>query len=97
LPSRHAIFPGSGSIRGQPSERPKANPVHGPPGTARGAGVNLTPTVIREWTQEHMTVLSFRGIRIDWLKPVLPAYLHILDRATEEPWFKQPIRLQASG
>ena len=53
-------------------------------------------TVIREWSQEHMTVLSFRGIRIDWLKPVLPAYVHILDRATEEAWFKQPIRVASA-
>jgi hypothetical protein len=43
-----------------------------------------------------MTVPSFRGIRIDWLKPVIPAYLHILDRATEEPWFKQPIRVASA-
>ena len=38
-----------------------------------------------------MTVLSFLRIRIDWLKPVIPAYLHILDRATEESWFEQQI------
>lgn len=61
----------------------------------RGFEFDLT-TVLREWTQEHMTVLSFRGIRIDWLKPVIPAYLHILDRATEEPWFQQPIRVASA-
>src|SRR5687768_1324126 len=33
-------------------------------------------TAIREWTQEHMTVLSYHGIRIDWLKPMIPAYQH---------------------
>jgi hypothetical protein len=54
------------------------------------------PKVIQEWTQEHMTVLSFRGIRIDWLKPVIPAYLHILDRTTEESWFEQPIRVASA-
>src|SRR5688500_18340373 len=43
-------------------------------------------TTIREWTQEHMTTLSFRGVRIDWLKPVLPLYQHVLDRATEDTW-----------
>src|SRR5262245_38009075 len=42
----------------------------------RGFEFDLT-TVLREWIQEHVTVLSFRGIRIDWLKPVIPAYLHI--------------------
>ena len=29
-----------------------------------------TATAIREWTREHLTVLSFQGIRVDWLKPV---------------------------
>jgi hypothetical protein len=61
----------------------------------RGFDFDVT-TVIREWTQEHMTTLSFRGIRIDWLKPVIPAYLHILDRATEESWFQQPIRVASA-
>jgi hypothetical protein len=61
----------------------------------RGLDFDLT-TVIRQWTHEHMTVLSFRGIRIDWLKPVIPVYLHILDRATEEPWLKQPIRVASA-
>lgn len=52
-----------------------------------------TADTIREWTQHHMAVLSFRGIRIDWLKPVLPIYQHILDRATVETWLNQPIRV----
>jgi hypothetical protein len=52
-----------------------------------------TPATIREWTQHHMAVLSFRGIRIDWLKPVLPVYQHILDRATDESWLGQPVRI----
>jgi hypothetical protein len=43
-------------------------------------------TTIREWNQENMTVLSYRGIRVDWLKPVIPAYTHVLERATEEFW-----------
>jgi hypothetical protein len=50
-------------------------------------------TVIREWTQQHMAVLSYRGIRIDWLKPVLPLYDHVLDRAVQERWLNQPIRV----
>ena len=43
-----------------------------------------------------MVVLSYHGIRIDWLKPVIPAYLHILDRATEETWLNQPIRIASA-
>src|SRR5712691_8714374 len=52
-----------------------------------------TLDTIREWTQHHMVVLSFHGIRIDWLKSVIPAYVHILDHATEETWLNQPIRI----
>ncbi len=55
-----------------------------------------TVATIREWTQHHMVVLSYHGIRIDWLKPVLPAYVHVLDRATEETWLNQPIRIASA-
>jgi len=50
----------------------------------------------REWTQEHMTVLSYHGIRIDWLKPVIPAYEHVLERATEETWLAHRIRVASA-
>jgi hypothetical protein len=50
-------------------------------------------TTIREWTQEHMTTISFRGVLIDWLKPVIPVYQHILDRATEERWLGHSVRV----
>jgi hypothetical protein len=50
-------------------------------------------TVIREWTQQHMTVLSYRGVRVDWLKPVIPLYDHVLNRAVEENWLNHPIRV----
>ncbi|MBC8443123.1 hypothetical protein H8D79_00200 [PVC group bacterium] len=33
---------------------------------------------IREWQQDHMTQLEYRGIRVDWLAPVLPAFQHVL-------------------
>src|SRR4029077_4090631 len=37
----------------------------------RERGFSCDPeTVIREWTREHLTVLSFHGVRIDWLKPL---------------------------
>jgi hypothetical protein len=48
---------------------------------------------IREWTQHHMVVLSYHGIRIDWLKPVIPAYQHILDKATDETWLGRRVRV----
>ncbi len=61
----------------------------------RGFSFDLL-TTIREWTQEHMTVLSYHGIRIDWLKPVIPAYEHVLERATEETWLEHRIRVASA-
>lgn len=50
-------------------------------------------TALREWTQEHMTVLYFQGVRVDWLKPVLPVYQHIIDQARPESWQDCCIRI----
>ncbi len=55
-----------------------------------------TIATIGEWAQHHMAVLSYHGIRIDWLKPLIPVYLHVLDRATEENWLDQPIRIASA-
>ncbi len=44
---------------------------------------DLIPT-IREWTQHNAVVLTFRGVYVDWLKPAIPAFSHVLDRATDE-------------
>jgi Nucleotidyl transferase of unknown function (DUF2204) len=52
-----------------------------------------TVATIGEWIQHHMVTLSYHGIRIDWLKPLIPMYLHILERATEETWLNRPIRI----
>jgi len=49
--------------------------------------------VIREWTDHHMVVLSYRGIRVDWLKAVIPAYQHVLDHTTEETWLGHRVRV----
>ena len=43
-----------------------------------------------------MVVLSYKGIRIDWLKPVLSAYTHVLERATDENWLGQSIRIASA-
>lgn len=53
-------------------------------------------STIREWTQHHMTSLEFQGIRIDWLKPILPAFSHILDRTTEVSSAGQPLRIASA-
>jgi hypothetical protein len=41
---------------------------------------------IREWTRDHLTVLAFRDVRIDWLKPVVPLYRHVIEQAKHESW-----------
>lgn len=61
----------------------------------RGFEFDMLATM-REWTEHHMVVLSYHGIRIDWLKAVLPAYVHVLDSATEEVWLNQPIRIASA-
>ena len=40
--------------------------------------------VIRRWIQEHMAVFTCRGVRVDWMKPLLPLYKHVIDRALVE-------------
>jgi Nucleotidyl transferase of unknown function (DUF2204) len=55
-----------------------------------------TTTVIREWNAEHMTVLSFSGVRIDWLKPVLPCFQHVIDTAQEETWGGTTVRIASA-
>jgi len=63
----------------------------------REAGFDFDlPTVLREFGQDHMTVLWYHGIKIDWLKPVLPVYQHILDRATPEKLLGRPVRVASA-
>ncbi|MBY0523532.1 MAG: nucleotidyltransferase [Gemmataceae bacterium] len=60
----------------------------------RGFAAN-EDTVVREWAHDHLTVLSFRGVRIDWLKPVVPLYQHVIDQARTESWLGGAIRIAA--
>ena len=52
-----------------------------------------TLEVIRDFTQHHLAVLWYGRVRIDWLKPVLPAYRHVIDTATEESGVGPTIRV----
>ncbi len=40
--------------------------------------------VIRRWNTEHVAVLTCHGVRVDWLKPVIPLYQHVIDHARLE-------------
>lgn len=43
-------------------------------------------TVVRNYVHEHMAVFHYGVVRIDWLKPVLPLYVHALESASLFPW-----------
>jgi hypothetical protein len=60
-----------------------------------GFEFDLLPT-IRAWIDHHMVVLSYHGIRVDWLKAVIPAYAAVLERATDESWLGRRIRVASA-
>jgi hypothetical protein len=37
--------------------------------------------LITQWNSGHMAVLWYDDVRVDWLKPVLPLYQHVIDRS----------------
>jgi len=50
-------------------------------------GFTLDPaTVIKQFVREHVASFPFRGVRIDWLKPVLPLYSRALAHAAPMEW-----------
>ncbi len=51
----------------------------------RGFDFDMAKT-IEEWTRQHLTVVDFHEVRIDWLKPVLPLYQHVIDTAKPISW-----------
>jgi hypothetical protein len=53
-------------------------------------------TTVQEWTRDHLTSLSFRGVPIDWLKPVIPLYQHIIERARIEAWSDRSVRVASA-
>jgi hypothetical protein len=52
--------------------------------------------VIEGFVHHHITAFEYQGFRIDWLKPVVPAYQHVLDRAEDAPVFGIPIRVASA-
>jgi hypothetical protein len=62
---------------------------------ARGFSVDVHTTA-RQWLQDHMVVMSYRGIRLDWLKPVVPSYQHVLDTAKPEAWRGRELRVASA-
>lgn len=59
---------------------------------AAGFTIDLNDTIER-WNRDHLVDFSFGSVRIDWLKPVLPAFEHILARARWEQIESRQIRV----
>ncbi len=59
-----------------------------------GRGFNVDEVAATaEFVRHHMIAFDFQGVRIDWIKPVLDAYRHVLDEATLSPGFGRPVRV----
>jgi hypothetical protein len=64
--------------------------------TAHGFTLDET-TVITEFVRHHITKFEYHGVRVDWLKPVVPLYQHVLDTAGTDDGFGRPIRVASAG
>jgi predicted nucleotidyltransferase len=59
-----------------------------------GEGFSLDVTqAIATWNRDHLLDFFFGSIRIDWLKPVLPVFQHVLARARTEQIAGQQVRV----
>jgi len=47
--------------------------------------------VLKQWTEDRLAVMRFGQVRIDWLKPVLPIYQHVVDSAERLQAFGKPL------
>ena len=47
------------------------------------------------WQNEHMLSFHLNGIRVDWLKPFIPAYAHVIEHAYADILLDQSIRIAA--
>jgi predicted nucleotidyltransferase len=57
-------------------------------------GFTLDPAeAIRVWNRDHLLDFASGSVRVDWLKPVLPAFAHILARARWEQIGERRIRV----
>jgi hypothetical protein len=51
------------------------------------------PAVITAYVRHHITAFEYHGVRVDWLKPVVPMYQHVLDTAGTNSGFGRPVRV----
>jgi hypothetical protein len=53
-------------------------------------------SVITAFVRHHITAFEYKGVRVDWLKPVVPMYQHVLDTAAADDGFGRPVRVASS-
>jgi hypothetical protein len=58
----------------------------------RGFGLDVRQA-IAVWNRDHLLDFARGSVRVDWLKPVLPALEHILSRAHWEQIGDRPVRV----
>jgi hypothetical protein len=63
--------------------------------SARGFSFEMEPT-IQEWIQHHMVALDYQGVRIDWLKPVVPCFQSVIATAEVEHWLGRNVRVASA-
>ena len=39
-------------------------------------------SAIKAWNSNHMLSFQFKGSRVDWLKPIVPAYYHVIQHGS---------------
>lgn len=61
------------------------------------AGIEMDQSeVIRRWITEHMVVLTCHGVRVDWLKPVISAYQHVIETARADTTNNESLRVASA-
>ena len=61
----------------------------------RGFSVDLDKA-IREFRFDGFTAIDYSGVMVDFLQPVMPAYVHVLDRAIPAKVFGQDVLVSSA-
>ena len=59
---------------------------------AEGFEIDVIET-IRRWSEDRFVVFYRGAVRIDWMQPILPLYLMVLNTATSETWLGGPLKI----
>jgi predicted nucleotidyltransferase len=60
------------------------------------AGFTVDPvTAIQQLRNEGLTTFRYSDVIIDLLRPIIPAYAHVLDRAVDAPVMGQTVRISS--